>query len=277
MNPVGKALWYIESHFAQDVTLEEIASIAGISRFHMSRAFGAVMGCSVIRYVRARRLTEAARALANGAPDILEVALEAGYGSHEAFTRAFREQFGITPEAVRAQRSLQNLNLVEPSKMDASLKLDIKPPRLEHRGTLLIAGLGERITSESGASIPGLWQRFGPYIGNVPAQLSPIAYGVVLNTDEAGNMDYICGVEVADFSAVPKEFARVRVPERRYAVFEHREHISTIRSTWAQIWNEWLPKSAHTVADAPFFEQYGTQFDPRTGNGGLELWVPIEA
>src|SRR5262245_55405254 len=103
MDPVRKAVWYIEGHFAGEITLERISEVAGVSRFHLSRAFGAVTGHSVMRYVRGRRLTEAARALAAGAPDILAVALESGYGSHEAFTRAFRDQFGLTPEALRAE------------------------------------------------------------------------------------------------------------------------------------------------------------------------------
>ncbi len=76
--PVGKALWFIENHFAEEITLEDIANIGGVSRYHMSRAFGIATGHSVMRYVRGRRLTEAARRLANGAPDILAVALEAG-------------------------------------------------------------------------------------------------------------------------------------------------------------------------------------------------------
>src|SRR5665213_2252396 len=102
MNPAQKALWFIESHLAEALTLDEIAGVAGVSRFHMVRAFAAATGLPVMRYVRARRLTEAARALVGGAPDILELAVDADYGSHEAFTRAFRDHFGITPEAVRA-------------------------------------------------------------------------------------------------------------------------------------------------------------------------------
>src|ERR1700727_3973 len=105
MNPVSKAIWFIEAHLTSDLTLEQIAAIAGVSRYHMVRAFGATTGRSVMRYVRARRLSEAARTLADGAPDILMVALDAGYGSHEAFTRAFRELFGFTPETIRSQRS----------------------------------------------------------------------------------------------------------------------------------------------------------------------------
>ena len=69
-----------------------------------------------MRYVRGRRLTEAAKALSNGAPDILSVALDAGYGSHEAFTRAFRDEFGVTPETIRAQGHLKKINLSGQSK-----------------------------------------------------------------------------------------------------------------------------------------------------------------
>src|SRR6202051_2125329 len=102
MNPAQKALWFIESHLADALTLDEIAGGGGVSRFHMVRAFAAATGLSVMRYVRARRLSEAARALAGGAPDILSLALDADYGSHEAFTRAFRDHFGVTPDADRS-------------------------------------------------------------------------------------------------------------------------------------------------------------------------------
>ena len=131
MNPVEKAIWFIEGHFAQPLDLDDIARGCGLSRFHMSRAFVVATGRPVIGYLRARRLTEAARALADGAPDILSVALEAGYGSHEAFTRAFRDQFGTTPELVRAQGSLKNLDLVEPILMDQSFLASLPPPRFE--------------------------------------------------------------------------------------------------------------------------------------------------
>jgi AraC family transcriptional regulator len=66
MNPAQKALWFIESHLADELTLDGIAGVGGISRFHMVRAFAAATGLSVMRYVRARRLSEAARSLANG-------------------------------------------------------------------------------------------------------------------------------------------------------------------------------------------------------------------
>jgi AraC family transcriptional regulator len=254
-----------------------VAQIGGVSRYHMVRAFGIATGRSVMRYLRGRRLSEAARSLARGAPDILAVALDAGYGSHEAFTRAFRDHFGLTPEAVRSQRHLDNIELVEPIKMDETLLANLEPPRFEAAKPFLVAGLGERYTCESSKAIPAQWQRFQPYIGNVPGQIGRTAYGVCCNSDDEGGFDYIAGVEVSAFSELPAELSRVRIPAQKYAVFSHREHISTIRRTVHTIWSKWLPESGHEAADAPDFERYDENFDPRTGLGGLEIWIPIKA
>src|SRR5246127_3267325 len=144
MNPAQKALWFIESHLAEELTLDEVAAIGGVSRFHMVRAFAAATGYPVRRYVRARRLSEAARALAGGAPDILTLALEADYGSHEAFTRAFRDHFGVTPEQVRAATCLDKLKLQEPIMMDSTPSTNLQPPRFETAKAMLVAGIGER-------------------------------------------------------------------------------------------------------------------------------------
>jgi AraC family transcriptional regulator len=275
MNPVAKALWFIESHFT-DLTLDDVAIAGGVSRYHMSRVFGSATGRSITCYVRSRRLTEAARTLAGGAPDILAVALDAGYNSHEAFTRAFRDQFGLTPEAIRARGNLEGIELMEAIKMDETLFANLEP-RFENLKTLLIAGLSERYTAETCANIPAQWQRFAPHIGHIPGQVGRTAYGVICNTDDAGNTEYISGVEVSDFSRLPTEFTRLRIPEQRYAVFAHRDHIAAIRRTWFTIWNKWLPESGHQVAESPEFERYGEEFDPRTGTGGLEIWIPIKS
>jgi AraC family transcriptional regulator len=277
MNPAQRALWYIESHLAEPLTLDEVSAVGGVSRFHMVRAFAAATGFSVMRYVRARRLTEAARALAAGAPDILTLALDADYGSHEAFTRAFRDHFGVTPEAVRATMCIDRLKLQEPILMDSTTLDNIVPPRFETGKAMLIAGVGDRFSHENGAGIPGLWQRFHQYVQNFPGRIGQVANGVCCNGDDAGNFDYIAGVEVPDFADLPREFSRVRIPEQKYAVFIHSDHISSIRRTVNTIWNQWLPSSGFQIADAPNFERYDEKFDPATGNGGFEIWVPIKA
>jgi AraC family transcriptional regulator len=273
--PAGKALWFIESHFADEITLDDVAQVAGVSRYHLSRLFGFATGHSVMNYVRARRLSEAARALAGGAPDILAVALDAGYSSHEAFTRAFGDQFGVTPEALRAQGNLQNIQLREPIRMEASIA-SLDAPRIEEGRALLIAGIGERYTLETSARIPAQWQKFAPYLGHIPGQVPYVAYGVLCNGDDQGNIDYICGMEVTDFAKIPADWSRIRIPAHKYAVFAHRDHISTIRKTWMSIY-QWMPTSGLQTAKAPEFERYGREFDGRTGNGGLEIWIPIES
>ena len=276
MTPVGKTLWFIETHLGNDISLPEIAAFAGVSRYHLVRAFGAATGRSVMSYVRARRLTEAARRLAAGAGDILEVALEAGYGSHEAFTRAFRDQVGATPEAVRARSHTLNIKLTEAIGMSENF-VALEEPRFEQGRTMLLAGLGERYTFETNQGIPLQWQRFVPHIGHIPGQVGHATYGVCCNSDGKGSFEYVAAVEVRDFADLPREFTRVRVPEQRYAVFAHRDHISTMRLTVYTIWNKWLPASGHQVADSPDFERYDERFDEQRGAGLVEIWIPIKA
>ena len=268
-DPVSKTLWFIESHLGADLSLDLIEANAGMSRFALTRAFATVSGLPIMQYARGRRLTEAARKLASGAPDILAVAIEAGYGSHEAFTRAFRDQFGATPEAVRDGKSLDGLVLVEAVRPEYIESLPLEEPRIERGRRLLLAGLTERDYKR----IPVLWQRFGPYVGAVAAQVGNVAYGVCANGDDDGNFTYLAGVEVATFDGVPHEFTTLRLPELRYAVFVHRDHISTIRATFDAIWRQWQPQ--HDVVDAPFFERYGEEFDAHTGMGPVEIWIPI--
>jgi AraC family transcriptional regulator len=275
MNPVARALWFIETHFAAELTLDDVAGAASVSRYHLTRGFGYATGRSVMRYVRARRLTEAARALATGAPDILALALQAGYGSHEAFTRAFNEQFGVSPESVRSRGDTFDLQLVEPVKMNENQFASIAAPRFENPGTIRVAGISQRYNDQTSAGIPAQWQRFGPQIARIPALPGGAACGVLCNGDADGNIDYLCGVEVADFAAVPTEFARLTITPQRYAVFSHGGHVAEIRRVWHTIWNRWLPDSGTKVVEAPSFERYGASFNPVTGQGGFEIWIPL--
>lgn len=268
-----KALWYIETHLSEELPLETIAQASGVSKFHLSRAFASSMGLSLAAYIRARRLGLAAKQLLDGAPDILAVALDAGYGSHEAFTRAFRQQFGVTPEQARSQ----NLSIPtqEPLRMNLANTTPLAPPRLAQQEALLIFGLPMHCERAGDPGIPPLWNRFGPYIGNIDGQIGHTTYGVIYNAEEAGKFDYLCGVAVSSFPAHPAEFARLRVPAQTYAVFEHREHISAIAGTFKAIWEHGL--AGLQPVDAPWLEVYGESFDPHTGMGGLEIWVPVKA
>lgn len=275
MNPVARALWFIEGNLGRDIALDDIAEAACVSRFHLTRAFGEAVAMPVVRYVRARRLSEAAKALAGGAPDILSLALEAGYGSHEAFTRAFRDQFGVTPEAVRGGGLIETLELVEPYLMQETTETKLAAPRFVDGAAMLIAGLCRRYEYGALDGIPGQWQRLAPHIGHIGSEVGDGAtYGVCVNAD-AGGFDYICGVEVRDFSDTAPQMTRLRVPPQRYAVFRHGGHLSGIRATMNAIMGDWLAGSAWEIADAALLERYGPEFDPVSGNGGVEIWVPV--
>jgi AraC family transcriptional regulator len=279
MSAIGRAIWFIESHFASDISLDEIAETAGLSRYHLSRVFGMTTGHSISSYIRSRRLSGAALALVDNSSSILQVALDAGYGSHEAFTRAFRDQFGMTPESLRKQGHVRNLALQEPIRMDDNRLPKLDAPRFETRSAMLLAGLAEIYAHEATQAIPSLWQRFNQHFGHIPGQSGNVAYGVCTQVD--GNSDgfrYMSAVEITGTDDLPEDFVTVKLPQQHYAVFTHRGHISGISATVHQIFGEWLPQSGHRHAGTPdMMERYDDRFDPRTGMGVTEIWIPLKA
>jgi AraC family transcriptional regulator len=279
MQAVGKALWYIESHFGEPLTLDDVAEASGLSRFHLSRTFAAVVGQPVVAYLRGRRLTEAARQLADGAPDILQVALEAGYNSHEAFTRAFREQFGLTPEDARARRSLANLKLVEPVRMPDQPTAAISPARFVKTDAMLFAGLRKYFRFDDRGGIPNVWQLFGPIIGTIPGEIPGAAYGLNLSPADAQDdcgFDYFAAVRVKSLDDLPEGLSGARIASRNWAAFEHKGHVSSVGATCGAA-GEWLAQSGRAPKSGPMqmIEYYGPEFDARTGLGGCEVWVPV--
>lgn len=274
MTPITRAIWSIESGLAADLSLQDVAAQAGVTPHHLTRAFAATTGRSLMRYVRERRLTEAARLLAGGAPDILAVALAVGYQSHEGFTRAFRDHFGITPEAARERRGA-GLTLTEPLPMKPDIRITLAPPRIVESPAFVLAGLDRRYTDAQAAAIPAQWQAFGPWIGRIPGQRGTAAFGVLHDGDAEGAVGYLTGVEVSAGTPLPADLVRLTLPARRYAVFRHPGHVSEIRGVWQAIWAEGLTEAAVTPAPVPEFERYGEGFDPATGHGGFEIWIPL--
>ncbi|MEO0736557.1 MAG: AraC family transcriptional regulator [Cyanobacteria bacterium J06649_12] len=276
MNVVHKGLWYVESHFRNSVGLEDVARASHVSKFHLTRAFSEVMGMSLMKYVRRRRLTESAKVLADGAPDILSVALDHGYSSHEAFSRAFKEEFNLTPEMVRSQGHLNNLSLMKPIAMTTTPLPKLTAPRVETLANKRLVGMVERYNLESAAGIPSQWQRFVPYLDNLPNKVGSAAYGVCYNYTEDGVFDYLSGVEVQTENDAPFGLVQLNLPEQKYAVFSHNGHISEIRSVISAIWCDGLPQSGYEAAAGPTLEKYDETFDSETGLGGFEIWVSIK-
>ena len=78
------------------------------------------------------------------------------------------------------------------------------------------------------------------------------------------------------FSEIPGEFATVVIEPRRYAVFKHNGHVIGLHRSHYTIMNDWAPKNELAIASAPNFELYHQDFDPVTGLGTIEIWMPLD-
>lgn len=150
-----------------------------------------------------------------------------------------------------------------------------EPARYEDGRPMLLGGLRQHhIFAEAVRSIPEQWQQFKA-LHPVPGQLGTTTYGVLCGHDSTG-LEYMCGSEVETFEALPSDMGRIRISAQHYAVFLHRDHISTIKHTWDRILHEWLPNANAQSAHRPDFEVYDHRFDPSTGLGDVEIWISIE-
>jgi AraC family transcriptional regulator len=147
-------------------------------------------------------------------------------------------------------------------------------PRYETSAEMLIAGLSAHYSTANAAGISAQWWRFAPSIGSMPGKIGTAAYGVIYNGDD-DRFDYLTGVQVANSTALPTGFTHLSIPARRYAVFCHRGHVSNIRNTMEEICGTWLPE-LDGERGAPSFERYGDDFDPVTGLGIVEIWIPLK-
>lgn len=277
MSLINRALFIIERNLQHELSLGGIADVCGVSRFHLAHAFGDATGLAVMEYVRRRRLTESAYALAAGARDIMEVALDSGYGSHEGFTRAFKTYFGATPDEVRRAESVAGLALLDAIRFVEARGAKLEAPRFERTGELRFIGLAAPFTYGETAHIPGQWRRFmADFYPRIGRKSQSIPVGIVTSgSDGDTDLCYTCAVEVSRFDAAPAGLVSLTVKPASYAVFAHNRHVSEVSQTYAAIWNDWLPASAHKPAEAPSLERPNVTFDPRTGEGGQTLWIPL--
>ena len=170
------------------------------------------------------------------------------------------------------------MTMVE-SRTDEKLVSNLESPRFESGKPMLVAGLCGHFTTATWDSSPAQWQRLASY-GKVPAQVGQAQYGLCFHT--SNGIDYLSGIEVSSLTGLPPEFSSTNLPAQTYAVFPHREHVSKLRNTVGTIWHKWLPASGREVTQATagaaaFFERYGAHFNPRTGLGDIEVWIPIKS
>ena len=270
------------------LSLSAIAEDCGLSRFQLARVFAARLGCAPMDYVHKRRLSEAARALADAEPrsrrrSILDIALAVGYGSHEAFTRAFQERLGCSPSAVRERGSCEGLPLQLPLSPRSPMTLAqeegamaaFTEDRIDSLPAKRLIGLRVTHPMASPVEIPAQWQRFNHEVLQHIEYAAGEAMGLCLAAGEE-EVRYVCAVDAPPGASLPSGCEFLELPARRYAVFVHGGHVSSIRQTWNAIFEHWLPANPGAWdRSSPDLERYPASFDPATGDGGLELWLPL--
>lgn len=237
---LAAVLAHIERNLAGDLSLRTLARRSGVSPHHFHRLFHAAVGEPPLRYVRRLRLERAAARLKLSPARVTDVALDAGYAAHEAFTRAFSGRFGVPPRRFRAARPPAD------------------PPR----------GFSPRIAVLPARRIACLrW--VGPYdraaaafrrLASWAAErrvLGATMLGFYLDDQEiTAATQTRCDVALVVPASVDGHGAiRVRdQPAQQCAVFEHTGGVAERRRLHEVAFRHWLPRSGHRPAGVPFEE-----------------------
>jgi len=281
---IGRALAFIENTLFERPSLAAIAAESGMSPWHFHRVFASLTGETPASYAWKRQLAEICRRLVATRQPLVQLALDAGFESQASFTRAFTRHVGVSP--ARYRRS----GVVSPTYRYAPLDLaalvarqrwrESMEPRIVRRPAFHAVGMAGHFTPSTTSRIPELWEGFvrGP-IADVPHRRGTHTLGVCVDAAAMSGEDcgftYVAGVEVDRIDEVPTGLVALTVPASTYAVFTHSGHISRFPDTVKQVFGHWLPASPYTHVPTPDFELYDERWDPATGNGDIDVWVPI--
>lgn len=278
---------HIERHIGEDLSLADVAARAALSEYHFHRQFRAHFGVPVMDYVRRRRLAKAAAALLQSRRRILEIALDAGFQSQEAFGRAFRKVYRTAPAAFRARgRDVPWLSSVPIS--DAALAmlpgLGANQPRIATIDGFAVDGIAARLDGAGRVRIPQLWEQLARTLGHVRFT-SEECIGIS-GGDEAvlgGILDYMAGIRAggapppatppATPLATPLE--RRTIPGGTYLVFRFAGDFARVSQAYDFIFGTWLPGSRHTLLAGPNFTRQ-TGGSGHGIRGDMEIWIPVE-
>lgn len=283
----------MEDNLENPITLGEIAEASGLSTYYFSRLFNIFAGESPMSYLRHRRLTEAALRLENTPGySLINLALDYGFESQEAFTRAFKRNFGIPPGKYRKERlSLHTKFRLRLTSSQLSLRQGAPKmiPEFATRQAFHVIGLTGDFSKDTADTskdttntIVDLWRNLNArYDEFDPATIDrDYNYGVCLRGD-GNNFTYLAAIAANSLKKVPKGMTGLKVEAGNYAVF----HLTIDKATpinqqfndaYQGIWGDWLPNSEYDFAETPDFELYGPGFDGKTGTGEIEIWIPVK-
>ncbi|HEX7941852.1 MAG TPA: AraC family transcriptional regulator [Gemmatimonadaceae bacterium] len=266
---VRRVIEHVASHLGEALALERLAEQACLSPFHFHRVFRGMVGETPLELVRRLRLERAAWRLLHSDAPVTAVAFEAGYETHEAFTRAFRASYADSPSGFR-KRTAMRIELAAPNGVHFSA--DGRACQFIPRDS---GGRNMQVEiREYPALRVGAVRHVGPYLqinhafarlGELaaPARLfeRPEAQMVALfyddpDTTPAEQLRSDAAVVVAPDAALPTGLTEQCIAAGDYASTTHVGPYETLGDTWARFMGEWLPASGHRIGDGVAYEVY---------------------
>ena len=292
---IQKTLNYIEEHIGEDIQIEELAEIAALSLFYYQRLFSRLVKTSVREYIKLRRMARSVALLRDKNNRIIDIAMEYGFSSHESFTRAFKETYGITPSQYRNKPvGLQNFDKPDlllgyviidegvPLISDG-LVLEMNRKVLEEPINFLgVIGYypfkyGKMVGEKTGVdTVNEIWSRFFRELPNIPHIPGGRMIGVSYHGDAPdGYSSYFIGAEV-EKGAETHNFASWQLPVREYAVCsfeaENNDQMLVCMGKAMRYTRFWLKKNG-LIADGFFPEMY---YQSKSDIAFAELWIPFK-
>ncbi|MBB6451702.1 AraC family transcriptional regulator [Salirhabdus euzebyi] len=277
-----ESIEYIERNLADDLSIEDIAGIACMSKFHFQRMFNMLTSYTVSEYIRNRRITVAAQELVHSNLKVIDVAIKYGYDSPEAFTKAFRRIHGISPSA--AKKNSQSLKAYPKLSFQIRIKGDVEMDyKIVEKDGFTVVGKSIRTTAEGGLNhieIPAFWNEsiqngFTEELVKNAGSLGVV--GICMNFDkEQQNFSYLIGAEKSNES-LPPDWEESQIPSATWAVFPvHGAMPQAMHKVWERIFSEWFPSTGYEHAGGPEMEVYVSDTDPFSENYYSEVWIPIK-
>ncbi|BDM73665.1 AraC family transcriptional regulator [Streptomyces nigrescens] len=280
---LNEALEHIESHLDQRIEVAELARIAVMSEYHFRRLFSALAGVSLSEYIRRRRLTVAGADVLAGERTLLETAVRYGYGSGEAFARAFRAVHGIGPgearrtgAALHSQPRMSFRLIVEGSssmRYRVVEKEEFRVVGKKARVPLVHVGVNPAIAE----FIRGIDKET---VGRINALSDQQPEGIVSVSDdldpsraEGTELDYYHGVVTG--ADVPEDLDALTVPAGTWAVFENSGPFpQALQYLWRDVFTQWFPSNPYQSRPGP--EILRTRLSQDATQADAELWIPVE-
>ena len=270
---------------AESVEVGALAARLGTTEYHLRRMFSSLAGIPLSEYVRRRRMTVAAGDVIDG-EDLLSVAVRYGYGSTEAFTRAFRSVHGTAPSEarrnggpLRSQQSLRfRLTIEGSSSMDTRIIDRPAFALIGHtvRVPLIHEGENPHIR-EFIASLPHTEHaRLKGLSDTTPTGLLQVTDGVDPDYREGTDLTYLHGVAVSAAASAPEDLDIIEVPTGMWAVFTaDGPYPKALQDTWAATAGEWFPSNPWRLRPGPSIVSIldrAEDFSTAT----TDLWLPVE-